>query len=105
MDQFATMLELAVEYGLGVFLSVFMALSFIVLGKRIIKGHESHSKDLVDIIKEREEGVVDNLSDVNSMITVQAAALQEANKRLQDLSDKIDELSNKQDTLNNFFEE
>jgi hypothetical protein len=105
MDQFRVLLELAVEHGLGIFLSVFMAFSFIVLGKRIITGHETHARDLIDIIKEREEGVVDNLSDVNSMITVQAAALQDANRRLQDLSDKIDKLSDKQDKINKFLDE
>lgn len=105
MDQFKILLELAVEHGLGIFLSVFMAFSFIVLGKRIITGHESHAKDLIDIIKEREEGIVDNLSDVNSMIAVQAAALQDANRRLQELSDSIDRLSEKQDRINNFLDE
>jgi hypothetical protein len=105
MDQLKELLILANDFGLGLFLSVFIAFSFFVLGRKLIQGHESHKRDLVDIIKEREEGVIDNLSDVNSMLIVQAAALQDANNRLQDLSDRIDTLSEKQDRLNKFLDE
>ena len=104
MDQFETILTLSVEHGLGIVLSVFMAFSFMVLGKRLIAGHQKHIDDLTSIIREREEGLVDHVSDLSSSVRELSARTQFLTEKVDKSDDKLSKIEAFQSELSDFLD-
>lgn len=105
MNELETALRIATEYGLGIVLSVFMAFSFIVLGKKLITGHQHHEEQLVSIIKEREEGIVDNMSDMTKAFRGLSTRIQQMSEQIDYLQEKLNNIERSQDDISRFFED
>ena len=105
MSEVETFIRLAADYGLGIVLSMFMAFSFIVLGKKLIAGHQRHEEQLVSIIREREEGIVDNMSDMTKAFRNLQSRIQQMSEQLDYMQEKINIIERSQEDIARFFED
>jgi len=103
MTEFESAVRLASDYGLGIVLSVFMAFSFIVLGKKLISGHQDHEKQLVSIIREKEDGVVDHLSNLTQRVEGLSSRAQHLSEQIDYMQDRVNLIRESQDDLRDLF--
>jgi len=104
MAEFENAVRLASDYGLGIVLSVFLAFSFVVLGKKLISGNQRHEDHLVEIIREKEDGLVDHVSNLTMRVQGLASRSQQMSEQIDHMQGKINEIKESQDDIRDMFE-
>jgi hypothetical protein len=104
MTEFENAVKLAADYGLGVVLSIFMAFALIVLGKKLIAGYQSHATQLVSIIKEKEEGLIDHVSELSVGISGLAARIQQMSEQIDYMHGRMNIIKDSQDEILDSFD-
>lgn len=104
MADFESAVRMASDYGLGVVLSIFMAFAFIVLGKKLISGHQRHEGQLVSIIREKEDGIVDHVSALSSGVAGLSSRIQHMSEQIDYMQDKVNTIKESQEDLKDLFD-